>query len=93
MRRSTTLDNCSKRYLGMKCPRALRIAAAAYIAPIVPPLIYYPNSGGILKGGRFYVGHLTCWADARGSDFRNGACWAGHGRKREYVKFADHRNY
>ena len=87
---TSTIDVQVSRYLGMTCSRALRVGAAAYIAPITHPFYY---SGGFLKGGRIHVGHLIGQIDARGSDFRIGACWYGQGRQREYVKFGDNRNY
>ena len=87
---TNTIDVRVHRYLGMSCARALRVAAAAYIKPL-HHLTYYP--GGFMRGGSFHLGHLYCQIDARGSDFRNGACWHGHWPHREYVKFYDHRNY
>ncbi|HUO69273.1 MAG TPA: hypothetical protein VMU39_00730 [Solirubrobacteraceae bacterium] len=80
------------RYLGMTCARAVRIGGAAYSLPGLRP-IFGPQFGGGGYGGPFHVGHLYCWLDSRGSDFRNAACWHGKGRKREYVKFYDHRDY
>jgi hypothetical protein len=89
---TSSIDVQVSRYLGMTCNRALRIGAAAYLHPGLRP-IYGPQFGGGGFGGPFYVGHLYCWLNARGSDFTVAACWHGHGRQREYVKFGDNRNY
>lgn len=83
---TNTIDVHVSRYLGMKCARALRVGAAAYLTT-------RPVARFGFGSHSFHVGHLYCWLDGRGSDFSVGACWAGHGRSREYVKFYDHRNY
>ena len=89
---TSTIDVQVSRYLGMPCNRALRIGAAAYLHPGLQP-IYGPQFGGGGFGGPFHVGRLYCWLNARGSDVTDAACWHGHGRQREYVKFFDQRNY
>jgi hypothetical protein len=83
---TSTIDVHVSRYLGMTCNRALRVGAAAYLAT--------RSVGQFGYGDRpFHVGRLSCWLNARGSDFTDAACWHGHGRQREYAKFTDHRNY
>ena len=89
---TSTIDVLVKRYLGMRCPRALRIGAAAYL--VTRPVDQFGfGSGNSLLRHSFHVGHLYCWLNARGSDFTDAACWHGHGRHREYVKFVATRNY
>jgi hypothetical protein len=89
---TSTIDVQVSHYFGMTCDRALRVGAAAYLHPGLRP-IFGPQFGAGGYGGPFHVGHLHCWLDSRGSDFTYAACWHGHGRKREYAKFYDHRNY
>ena len=89
---TSTIDVQVSHYFGMTCNRALRVGAAAYLHPGLRA-IFGPQFGGGGFGGPFHVGHLSCWLDGRGSDFTYAACWHGHGRRREYAKFYDHRNY
>ena len=90
---SAYIDIQVKQYLGMSCARAVQIAAAAYDLTGLRPIFDPKRFGGGGFGGPFHVGHLYCWLNARGSDFRDAACWHGRGRNREYVKFYDHRDY